>query len=125
MPVGAILGAAGVGSALISGSAAKSAASAQSQAATQAAQYQLQAAREAAALQLGMFNTIRGDFAPYRAAGEAALPGYMALLGLPSPSYSRSDGALNLPFMGGGSLTTGSAGGSGASSAAASSIPSV
>lgn len=93
MPIGTALAAAGIGGALISSSAAKKASSTQSQAAMQAAQYQLQAAREAAALQLGMFNTIRGDLGQYRDIGSAAMPGYMALLGLPAPTTTSSGSA--------------------------------
>lgn len=86
MPVGAAVGAAGLGSAVISSSAAKSAAKTQSQAATQAGQAQLDAANRAADLQMQMFNTIRGDLSPYRQIGASALPGISALLGLPTTS---------------------------------------
>lgn len=71
MPVGAALGAAGVGSALIGSSAAKSAAKTQATAANDAAQMQLQ-----------MFNQIRDDLSPYRTVGTQALPGVLQLLGL-------------------------------------------
>lgn len=90
MPVGAAVGAAGVGGALISSKAAKSAAKTQSQAATQAGQMQLDAANRAADLQMQMFNTIRGDLSPYRQIGASALPGISALLGLPTTSSTTS-----------------------------------
>lgn len=93
MPVGAALGVAGIGGALIGAKAAKSAANTQATAAKDAAQYQLQAAQLAAALQLGMFNTIRGDLSPYRGAGSAALPGYLALLGVPQPANTNAGGS--------------------------------
>lgn len=75
MPVGAALGAAGVGSAVIGAGAAKSAAKTQSNAANNAAQLQLQ-----------MFNQIRDDLSPYRTAGTQALPGVLQLLGLSGTS---------------------------------------
>ena len=71
MPVGAAIGAAGVGSAVVGASAAKSAAKTQANAANNSAQMQLQ-----------MFNQIRDDLSPYRSAGTTALPGVLALLGL-------------------------------------------
>jgi hypothetical protein len=101
MPIGAgtaaAIGAAGaVGGGLIAGSAAK-----------KAAQTQANAANQAAQLQLNMFNTVRGDLAPYRAAGQAALPGFYALMGIPqqsvnygygtsSPSYYTSAGGATI-----------------------------
>lgn len=95
MPIGigtglAIAGGSAVAGAGISALAASSAAGKQANAATQAAQLQYDAANRAADMQLGMFNTIRGDLSPYRAAGGAALPGYMALLGIPSSAYAPS-----------------------------------
>lgn len=104
MPVAAALAVAGIGGALIGSSAAKSAANTQADAATQAAQYQAQAAQQAAQLQLGMFNTIRGDLAPYRGVGTSALPGYYALLGLPPPAAA-NDRPLTIPGLNGGSAT--------------------
>lgn len=86
MPVGAAIGAAGLGGAVISSSAAKSAAKTQANAATTAGQAQLDAANRAADLQMQMFNTIRGDLSPYRQIGSSALPGISALLGLPTTS---------------------------------------
>lgn len=92
MPVGAAIGAAGIGSAVIGSSAAKSAAKTQSQAAMQAGQAQLEASNRAADLQLQMFNTIRGDLSPYRQIGSSALPGISALLGLPTASGATGAG---------------------------------
>lgn len=92
MPVGAAIGAAGLGSAVIGAGAAKSAAKTQSQAATQAGQAQLDASNRAADLQLQMFNTIRGDLSPYRQIGASALPGISALLGLPTTSAATGSG---------------------------------
>lgn len=87
MPVAMTVAAvAGLGGAYLGADASKDAAKTQSQAALQSGQYQLEAARMAAQLQLGMFNTIRGDLAPYRDVGTAALPAYYKLLGLPMPS---------------------------------------
>jgi hypothetical protein len=102
MPVGAAVAAAGIGGALISSSAAKSAANTQSNAANQSAQYQLQAAREAAQLQLGMFNTIRDDFAPYRAFGQQGLSGIGSLLGFPGqpPTFASSSAYGQQPSAG-------------------------
>lgn len=84
MPAAAIAAAATVGSALIGSSAARSAAKTQANAAQQAAQSQL-----------AMFQTIRGDLAPYRDFGGGALPGLAALLGygggstmMPTSSYT-------------------------------------
>lgn len=73
MPVGAAIG---IGSA-VSGIAGAVGAS-------NAAATQNKAANRSADMQLGMFNTIRGDLAPYRGVGTSALPIYSALLGLPS-----------------------------------------
>lgn len=92
MPVGAAIAGAGLVSAGAGYLGSTSAAKTQSRASLEAAQLQAQAARDAAALQLGMFNTIRGDLSPYRAAGAAAMPGYMALLGLPAPSSGGGGG---------------------------------
>lgn len=107
MPVGAAI----AGSAIVGAGASylgsKSAAKTQANAATEAANTQLQAAREAAALQLGFFNTVRGDLAPYRGIGAAAIPGYMALLGLPTPGATSggtggtSNAPLTVPGVGG------------------------
>jgi hypothetical protein len=90
MPIGlstAIIGSAVVGGGIAAlGSA--SAAHTQANAATQAAASSPPPRTGAADMQLGMFNTIRDDLSPYRTAGGAALPGYMALLGIPASAYS-------------------------------------
>ena len=65
----------GIASSLIGSNAAQNAAKTQANAAEQAAQLQMQ-----------MFNTIRGDLSPYRAAGYAALPAVYQLLGLQAPA---------------------------------------
>lgn len=103
------IGAAGsIAGAAIGGSAAKSAAQTQANAATTAAQ-----------MQLGMFNTIRSDLAPYRAVGTAALPGYYALLGMgtgtgaarPAASIpANPDGTFQATMGGPGSLAVGAGG---------------
>jgi hypothetical protein len=98
MPVGATLAAATVASAVIGYSASNHAADTQAAAAQNSGQYQLDAARLAAQLQLGMFNTIRGDFSPYRGVGNAAVPAYLRLLGLgPAPSSSTQSGGSPVP----------------------------
>lgn len=73
MPVAlplAVVGA-GVASAAIGAGAAKSAANTQAQAAQQATNVQQQ-----------MYNTTRGDLAPFRSTGASFLPGLQALLGV-------------------------------------------
>jgi hypothetical protein len=61
--------------------------------ASKASKTQAGAATDAANLQLGMFDTIRGDLAPYRQAGAAALPSYMRLLGVDPGSAGVTGGA--------------------------------
>src|ERR1700744_69522 len=108
MPTG--LGIAAVGGSLISGivgaGAAKSAAGQQSDAAVRAAQIQADAANNAANMQLGMFNTIRGDLSPYRGVGTAALPSYLALLGLGGGGSSAPSTGMDA-FTGGGAASSG------------------
>lgn len=70
MPAAAVTAAATVGSSLLGAGAAKS-----------AAKTQAKAAQQAAAQQMAMFNTIRGDLAPYREFGGAALGPLAGLLG--------------------------------------------
>lgn len=55
-----------------------------------AASAQKKAANKAADLQLNMFNTVRDDLAPYRAAGGAGLGAVYQLLGLDAPAYTTS-----------------------------------
>ncbi len=112
MPIGlgtaTAIGAAGaVGGGLIAASGAKSAAKTQAAAANQAAQ-----------MQLDMFNTIRSDLAPYRSIGTAAMPGYAALLGLPTggsggPTYSYAGGGTTAPSFSDSSAIGGGAFGGG------------
>lgn len=72
MPVGATVAAVGsVASAGVGALAAKG-----------AAKTQAKSAQQAADLQLKMFNTTREDLAPYRTAGESAIPDYLKLLGI-------------------------------------------
>lgn len=72
MPVGATVAAVGsVASAGVGALAAKS-----------AAKTQAKSAQQASDIQLKMFNTTREDLAPYRSAGESAVPDYLKLLGI-------------------------------------------
>lgn len=84
MPAAAVTAAATVGSSLLGASAAK-----------KAAKTQADAAREAAAQQLKMFETIRGDLAPYRQFGGGALPLLGGLLGY--GSYPGATGSMGYP----------------------------
>ncbi|HKS71093.1 MAG TPA: hypothetical protein VJQ45_11760 [Ktedonobacterales bacterium] len=94
MPIGATISAVGaVGGAAIGSSAAKSAAKTQANSATQAAQ-----------LQSNMFNTIRSDLSPYRAAGTAGLGAVYQLLGLTPPTVDNS--TVNLLGAGSGASST-------------------
>lgn len=82
-----VSGAATVGASLLGSSAAKDAAKTQSD-----------AAQQAAAAQLQMFNTIRGDLAPYRQFGGGALPLLGGLLGYGSyPGASGQMGYAGVP----------------------------
>jgi|ERR1700756_2564220 len=58
--------------------------------ASSAAKTQANAATQAANVQANMFNTIRSDLSPYRAAGTAALPAVYQLLGLSAPAVDTS-----------------------------------
>lgn len=80
MPVGATIGA--VGSIAGAGIGAMGASS--------AAKTQANASNNAAQLQLGMYNTTRGDLAPYRGAGTAGLSAVYQLLGLSAPPTAGS-----------------------------------
>lgn len=71
--------------------------------ANKAANTQADSANRAADLQLGMFNTVRGDLAPFTNAGAAALPSYMQLLGIPSGGggYGGAPGTVSNNLVGG------------------------
>jgi hypothetical protein len=95
MPAAALTATAVVGGSLIGAGAAKS-----------AAKTQANAARDAAAQQLQMFETIRGDLAPYRQFGGGALPMLGGLLGYGSFGGTGSMGYPGVPASSGTPATT-------------------
>ena len=84
MPVGVVVGAAGVGSALIGASSAKKAAKAQGKAANKASDTTLK-----------MYEQTRADLAPYAGTGGSALTSIAGMYGLPTATNPKGGEAFS------------------------------